>query len=238
MASYIFKKFHLYRLKASNGEIMVISEVYTTEKGAIAAIETVKKNIETGTIQIYQDKHGLFQFKLYAKNKRLLAVSANYTTQAKCESAANSFKKFAPISPVVVLEDDPDHLMEEIHPEYSTDKKGGKIAIYGNEKGYEFKLLASNGVALCTSSEFKTRNALNNGIVTFKTAVQSGRFFVVKDKNDTYQFKLYSQDKRCIVIGEAYKNKNQAISAAKSLMSFEHLSEIVDKTEEEVTIGA
>ena len=226
--------FYLYRLKASNGEIMIISEVYTTEKGAISAIETIKKNAETGTIQIYQDKHDLFQFKLFAKNKRLLAVSANYTSQAKCESAANSFKKFAPISPVIVLEEDPDHLMEEIHVEAMESKKGGKITIYGNETGYEFRLHASNGVVLCTSNEYKTKTALTNGISTFKSAVKTGRFFIVKDKNDTFQFKLYNTDRRCIVIGEAYKNKNQAVSAANSLISFVNLADTIDKSEEEV----
>lgn len=226
--------FYLYRLKASNGEIMVVSEVYTTEKGAISAIDTVKKNVETGTIQIYQEKHGLYQFKLFATNKRLLAVSANYSTQAKCESAANSFKKFAPISPVVVLEEDPEHLMEEIHLEASADKKGGKLAVYEVENGFEFRLLASNGVLLCSSNEYRTKKALLSGITTFKSAIKTGRFFIVKDKNDSYQFKLYNQDKRCIVIGEAYKNKNQAISAAKSVISFTSLAEVVEKNVEEV----
>ena len=226
--------FYLYRLKASNGEIMVVSEVYTTEKGAISAIDTVKKNVETGTIQIYQEKHGLYQFKLFATNKRLLAVSANYSTQAKCESAANSFKKFAPISPVVVLEEDPEHLMEEIHLEASADKKGGKLAVYEVENGFEFRLLASNGVLLCSSNEYRTKKALLSGITTFKSAIKTGRFFIVKDKNDSYQFKLYNQDKRCIVIGEAYKNKNQAISASKSVISFTSLAEVVEKNVEEV----
>ena len=225
---------YLYRLKASNGEIMVVSEVYTTEKGAIAAIDTIKKYVETGTIQIYQEKHGLFQFKLFATNKRLLAVSANYSTQAKCEAAANSFKKFAPISPVVVLEEDPEHLLEEIHLEASSDKKGGKIAVYEVDNGYEFRLLASNGVLLCSSNEYKTKKALTSAISIFKTAIKTGRFFIVKDKNDSYQFKLYNQDKRCIVIGEAYKNKNQAISAAKSVISFVNLAEIIEKNEEEL----
>ena len=224
----------LYRLKASNGEIMVTSEIYKTSKGAVSAIETVKKNVETGTLQVYEDKHGLYQFKLFAANKRLLVVSANYTSEASCTNAANSFKRFATISPVVILEEDVDHLMEEISIDALADKKGGKLTINAVNDEYDFKLLASNGVVLCTSSECKTKAAVLNSINSVKEAIKNGKFFVVKDKMGTFQFKLYSALGRCVLVGEAYKNKAQAISAANSVASFMTLSTIVDKTVEEV----
>ena len=224
----------LYRLKASNGEIMVTSEIYKTSKGAVSAIETVKKNVETGTLQVYEDKHGLYQFKLFAANKRLLVVSANYTSEASCTNAANSFKRFATISPVVILEEDIDHLMEEISIDALADKKGGKLTINAVNDEYDFKLLASNGVVLCTSSECKTKVAVLNSINSVKEAIKNGKFFVVKDKMGTFQFKLYSALGRCVLVGEAYKNKAQAISAANSVASFMTLSTIVDKTVEEV----
>lgn len=220
----------LYRLKASNGEILVVSEIYTTLKGAVSAVETVKKNVETGTIQVYQDKHGLWQFKLFASNKRQLVVSANYPSQAGCESAANSFKRFAVVSPVVVLQDDPEHLMEEIKMLATADKKGGKLHIIEENGDYNFQLLASNGVMLCTSPDFSNKNAVINAISVIKEAVKSGRFFVVKDKRETFQFKLYSSLGRCVLVGEAYKGKAQAISSANSVASFINLAEIIDKT--------
>ena len=224
----------LYRLKASNGEIMVTSEIYKSAKGAVSAIETVKKNVETGTLQVYEDKHGLWQFKLFAANKRLLVVSANYTSEASCTNAANSFKKFATISPVVILEEDAEHLMEEISLEALADKKGGKLTINSIDGDFDFKLLASNGVVLCSSSEYKTKSAITNAIASVKDAVKNGKFFVVKDKRGTFQFKLYSTAGRCVLVGEAYKTKNQAISAANSVASFINLATIIDKTVEEV----
>ena len=224
----------LYRLKASNGEIMVTSEIYKSAKGAVSAIETVKKNVEAGTLQVYEDKHGLWQFKLFASNKRLLVVSANYTSEASCTSAANSFKKFATISPVIILEEDVEHLMEEIELEALADKKGGKLTINTAKEGFDFKLLASNGVVLCSSSDYKTKTAIVNAISSVKEAVKNGKFFVVKDKRETFQFKLYSATGRCVLVGEAYKNKNQAISAANSVASFINLAATIDKTVEEV----
>ena len=224
----------LYRLKASNGEIMVISEVYKSKGGAIAAINTVKKNIDSGDLQISCDKHGLWQFKLFASNKRLLVVSANYSTQQGCESAAESFKKFAFISPITVLDEDPEHLMEEIELEALADKKGGKINVNAIDDEFEFKLVASNGAVLCSSNTYKTKSATTNNIDTLKEAIKTGRFFVVKDKNDMYQFKLYNTSGRCVIVGEAYKNKSQAISAANSVSAFINLAEVVDRTTEEV----
>lgn len=224
----------LYRLKASNGEIMVTSEIYKSAKGAVSAIETVKKNVETGTLQVYEDKHGLYQFKLFAANKRLLVVSANYTSEASCTNAANSFKKFAMISPVVILDEDVDHLMEEIKLEALADKKGGKLTINAVNGEYDFKLLASNGVVLCSSSEYKTKAAITNAISSVKEAIKNGKFFVVKDKRGTFQFKLYSTAGRCVLVGEAYKTKNQAVSAANSVSSFINLATTIDKTVEEV----
>lgn len=228
--------FYLYRLKASNGEIMVVSEIYKTSKGAVSAIETVKKNIKNGFLQISMDKHGLWQFRLFATNKRLLVESANYSTQQGCESAANSFKKFALISPIVLLDEDTEHLMEEVQLQALSDKKGGKLIISAIEDEFEFKLLASNGVILCTSNTYKTKPAIYNGISVLKEACKKGRFIVVKDKNNMFQFKLYTTLGRCVVIGEAYKNKNQAISAANSVSSFINMAEVVDKSIETVKI--
>ena len=220
----------LYRLKASNGEILVVSEMYKTSKSAINAIETVKKNIQTGQLQVSEDKHGLWQFKLLATNKRLLVASANYTTQASCERAANSFKKFAYISQIVELDEDNEHLFEEIKLDKTSDKKGGKIVVTGSENEYEFKLLASNGVILCSSVTYGSKMAALNAILSFKEAIKTGTFYVVKDKNNMFQFKLYSNLSRCLAFGEAYKVKAQAESAANSLAAFINMAEIVDKT--------
>ena len=220
----------LYRLKASNGEILVVSEMYKSAKSAVTAIETVKKNIKTGKLQVSQDKHGLWQFKLLASNQRMLVVSANYTTQTSCERAANSFKKFAYISQIVELEEDSEHLFEEITLQALVNKKGGKIVVSGSDNEYEFKLLASNGAILCSSVTYSSKMAALNAISSFKEAIKTGTFYVVKDKNKMFQFKLYSTLGRCLAIGEAYKVKTQAMSAANSVTAYINMAEVVDKT--------
>lgn len=220
--------FFLYRLKASNGEIMVVSEIYKSIKGCEDAIETLKKNIELGQFTIYQDKHYLFQFKLYSQNKRLLAQSANYSSKDRCESAIESFKRFAFISPIIVLDEDKDHYMELISLDEVESKKGGKIIVdpFIDDNESEFRLIANNGALLCSSMSYKSQNALYQAIDNFKESINDGSFFIVKDKNDMYQFKLYSKSGRCIVVGESYKSKTNALNAASSVKAFAPLSEI------------
>ena len=69
-----------------------------------------------------------------------------------------------------------------------------------------------------------------NAISSFKEAIKTGTFYVVKDKNKMFQFKLYSTLGRCLAIGEAYKVKTQAISAANSITAYINMAEVVDKT--------
>jgi len=223
---------YLYRLRASNGEIIVTSEIYKSEKGAMQAVESIKENIDKGEVQISKDKHNLYQFRFYAANKRLLVVSANYPSEQGVENAAQSFKKFAPVSQVYILQEDPDHLFEEIKIKVVPNKVGGKIAIVKNDGDYLFQIQASNGAVLCSSSEYKTKGAVENGIEAFKESIRVGRFMVVRDKNDMYQYKLYNPNGRCIILGQAYKNKAQAISAANSLVAYISQATLQDQTGE------
>jgi len=215
-------KYFLYRLKASNGETLVVSEIYKTFNGVRDAIETVKKNIETGTLIVNQEKHGLWQFKLYSINKRLLVESANYETKARCESACESFKRFAFISPVVNLEKDTENLLEPVTLTKEADKAGGKLVLDDYQEGSEnaYKLIASNGHVLCTSIPYKTNQALLSSLDGLKETFETGALFLFKDKNDTYFFKLYNTSGRISVYGESYKTKANALSAANSAYSF------------------
>lgn len=208
-----------YILKASNGEVLIESEYYESKDAVLVAIETVKKNVETGTIKVAQDKRNLFQFSLVAKNHRTLLISANYNTEKDCLRASNSFKRFALISPVVELEGINNN-RELIDKSKVTPKNGGKIFILGEESDFAYQLKANNGEILCTSSTYTTKSGCLGGLETFKLAVKEGKFFVYKDKRGYYQFKLYSAANRLVMVGETYASRNQAISSAISVCSF------------------
>ena len=100
-----------FDLKATNGQVIATSEVYTTEAACRNGIESVMKNapianVEDQTVEgyaeqkhpkfeIYADKAGEFRFRLKATNGQVIAVSEGYTTMANCTNGVASVKKNA-----------------------------------------------------------------------------------------------------------------------------------------------
>ena len=100
-----------FDLKATNGQVIATSEVYTTEAACRKGIESVMKNapvanVEDQTVEgyaeqkhpkfeIYADKAGEFRFRLKATNGQVIAVSEGYVAMASCVNGVESVKKNA-----------------------------------------------------------------------------------------------------------------------------------------------
>ena len=100
-----------FDLKASNGETILTSEVYTPEAACRNGVESVVTNapvanVENQTVEgyetlthpkfeMYQDKAGEFRFRLKARNGQIIAVSEGYTAKAGCLNGIESVKKNA-----------------------------------------------------------------------------------------------------------------------------------------------
>ena len=108
-----------FDLKATNGQVIATSEVYTTKAACLKGIESVKNNcvgaVEDQTVEgyeamkhpkfeMYADKAGEFRFRLKAKNGEVIAVSEGYVTKANCENGIASVKKNAPEAEVTYAE--------------------------------------------------------------------------------------------------------------------------------------
>lgn len=105
-----------FNLKANNGEIIAVSEVYTTKSACLNGIESVRKNapiapVEDQTVEgfaaetnpkfeVYVDKAGEFRFRLKARNGEIIAASEGYKAKASCLNGIDSIKRNAD-SPVV-----------------------------------------------------------------------------------------------------------------------------------------
>lgn len=218
-----------YRLKASNGELLVVSELYASELSARNGIETIKKNADSETIDFIEDKHGLFSFRVMTKQGRCLASSANYKTKARAISASESFKKFV-ITEKIELEDASDHFeVEEFKKDINPEEKG-KYRISAQDDGFVYQLFASNGRVIATSQIYKSEASCKDGLEKFRTLAYEGDFFIFKDKNDKYQFKLYNKQKRLVLAGEVYDSKDRVVSAIESIKRFAKLA-IIDSSE-------
>ena len=100
-----------FDLKASNGEVIATSEVYSSPESCKKGLASVQKNapvaaVENQTLEgyavekhpkfeIYTDKAGEFRFRLKATNGQIIAVSERYKAIASCLNGIESVKKNA-----------------------------------------------------------------------------------------------------------------------------------------------
>ncbi len=106
-----------FDLKATNGQVILTSEVYTSESACRNGIESIRKNapiakVEDQTVEgfeavthpkfeMYEDKAGEFRFRLKARNGEIIGVSEGYKAKASCENGIASVQKNAPEAEIV-----------------------------------------------------------------------------------------------------------------------------------------
>lgn len=100
-----------FDLKATNGQGIATSEVYTTKEACKKGIASVQKNapvaaVENQTVEgyavekhpkfeVYADKAGEYRFRLKATNGEIIAVSEGYKALASCLNGVESTQKNA-----------------------------------------------------------------------------------------------------------------------------------------------
>ncbi len=114
MGKFVIRKTNTgikFDLKASNGEVIATSEVYSSPDACKKGIASVQKNapiaaVENQTVEgfaaekhpkfeVYTDKAGEFRFRLKALNGQIIAVSEGYKAMASCMNGIESVKKNA-----------------------------------------------------------------------------------------------------------------------------------------------
>lgn len=88
-------KFH-FRLKSSNGQIVLASQGYANKSGAKNGIESVRKNVvREGGVERYEGKNKKHYFRIKATNGQTVASSQGYASARGAANGINSVKKNA-----------------------------------------------------------------------------------------------------------------------------------------------
>lgn len=106
-----------FDLKATNGQVIATSEVYSSEDACKKGIASVQKNapaaaVEDQTVEgyaeekhpkfeVYTDKAGEFRFRLKATNGQVIATGEGYKAKASCLNGIESVKNNAPDAEIV-----------------------------------------------------------------------------------------------------------------------------------------
>ncbi len=229
--------FFKYRLKANNGEILIVSNGYKTRDGAKKGIETLKKNVASGLPRIIIDKKGYGQFRIYTANDSRLIVSGEfYPNAAGAQSALDSVEKFYTTDKVVDLDEIPESEIREwritLSNQEGSDK--GKFEIYIDEANkFRGRLLANNGQLLFATSAYASKAGVSGALAKVQKKFSSKDLTVTCDKQGRYQFVVYADNGSVLVMGESYPTKDRALSAAQSSKNFAYKPTVVDVTKEE-----
>ena len=166
----------------------------------------------------------MWRFTLISSTGRTLVNSASYKTDKRAYTALESFKRFAFNDNINVVETE-DSAQVEVE-EYDDGGKfesstNGKYVIEEENGRFKYILKANNGHVICRSQEYASRLSCENALEKFRDTVYTGTFYISHDKNDRYQFKLYiNKPRRVVMAGEIYDTKDAAIKVIKSIKRF------------------
>lgn len=103
------KSGYTFNLVAGNGEVIGVSEVYSSKPSCLNGIESVRKNAKAAKVEdqttgekatnpkfeIYLDKKKEHRFRLKAGNGEIILVSEGYAAKASCKNGIESVRKNA-----------------------------------------------------------------------------------------------------------------------------------------------
>lgn len=93
-----------FNLKASNGEVILTSEGYTTKSACLNGAESVKKNaVEEKRFEKLVAKNGKPYFTLKATNGQIIGQSQMYASERNRDNGIKSVMKNAPVAEIVEL---------------------------------------------------------------------------------------------------------------------------------------
>ena len=86
-----------FRLKASNGQVLLQSEGYSSKAACMNGVESVRENSpKKERYEASVDKAGKHRFKLLAANRQTIGTSEGYSSEAGMKNGTKSVGRWAP----------------------------------------------------------------------------------------------------------------------------------------------
>ena len=99
---YIIKKAtngqYFWVLNASNGQVLITSETYTTKESCKGGITSSKISVYDSNFVRKIATNGQYFFNQIANNYQVLGTSETYITSQNCENGISAVKRDAPIA--------------------------------------------------------------------------------------------------------------------------------------------
>ena len=89
-----------FHLKAPGGKVILASEGYHSQQGALRGIKSVKKNAQAEQFEVRESTAGQPYFVLIAKNHQIVGTSQMYRRKAGCSKGIKSVIEYAPVAEI------------------------------------------------------------------------------------------------------------------------------------------
>ncbi|WP_026450099.1 YegP family protein [Aequorivita capsosiphonis] len=97
-------KFH-FVLKASNGQVILSSQMYASKASAMNGIESIQKNCEREeSFEMKTAKNGKIHFNVKSTNGQIIGSSQMYAAESGAKNGIESVRKNAPGATVKEVE--------------------------------------------------------------------------------------------------------------------------------------
>ena len=195
---------YYFNLAATNHEVVLSSEGYTSRTGALSGILSVLNNAgETANYQLSEAINGQFYFVLKAQNGQTIGMSELYSTKGNATQG---------IATTIDVADE--------YLGFLATRTGARFTISEGSNGlYFFNLKAQNGEIVIQSQAYSTEAAAMNGTFAVAAAgLKSENYDIQTSKDGGAYFNLRAGNNEIIGTSEVYYSASNARRARNSII--------------------
>lgn len=198
---------YYFNLAATNKEIVLSSEGYTSRTGALSGILSVLTNAgDEANYELREASNGQAYFVLQAANGQTVGMSELYSSKGNATQG---------IGNVIDVSDD--------YLAFLATRTGARFTTLEGSNGlYYFNLKASNGEIVLQSQAYSTEAAAMNGtFAVLEAGADKGNYDVKKSSNGGGYFNLKAANGEIIATSEVYystSNARRAVDSVKRLL--------------------
>lgn len=196
---------YYFNLVATNHEVVLSSEGYTSRTGALSGILSVLDNGgESENFELREAVNGQFYFVLKAGNGQIIGMSELYSTKG---NATRGIGDTADVTG--------DYLA------FLATRKGARFTVFEGTNGlYYFNLKARNGQIVLQSQAYSSESAAMNATFAVSDAgVDSNNYDIKTSADGGAYFNLRAGNNEIIGTSEIYYSKSNARRARNSVMA-------------------
>lgn len=187
---------YYFNLAATNHEIVLSSEGYTSRTGALTGILSVLDNAgEFANYDLREAVNGQFYFVLQAQNGQTIGMSELYSTKGNAKQGVEN-----------TIEVADDYLA------FLATRTGARFTVFEGANGlYYFNLKAANGKIVLQSQAYSSEAAAMNGsFAVAEAGVHSARYDIKTSKDGGAYFNLKAGNNEIVGTSEIYSSKSNA----------------------------